>query len=339
LLSSCPAKSLLLNAFIWCISLSYGFSDWTIYRQQFLRNPDSWKLYLTGGVDAPWQYRIGPWLVVNWMDRLSHWKAYDTLTMTDVLCLAFALWVMLRVLRNSSQYQALSPQMRWLPLTAAFFLAEYYLAWTNWYQTCGTIPSILFVALSVALIDGRTVPNKLIAGVLLICLAWLQGWIRADVAVVLHAGFFFAAVFTKSERLPHCRLWQATVSMVAAISAGCVQLYLMRVKFPQAKYGPGGVVCISTNLHPGMWLTMLLALFPFWLLLGAVATKRYRASAITILLLTASVLYFAVWATVGLLDEVRIFLPFAFALIPATAMALTGWLQEGTRTPSTALAD
>ncbi|MEO6828716.1 MAG: hypothetical protein ABI164_02825 [Acidobacteriaceae bacterium] len=320
------AKSNLLNVFIWAISLSYGYSDWGIYREKFLVHPDGWRLYLSGGIDAPWQYRIGPWIVVDWMDRLFHWKPYDTLTLLDVLCLGFALWIMLQMLRNSHRYLALSPHMRWLPLTAALFVAEYYLVWGHWFQTSVTIPSILFVVLSMALMDGKAVRNRAASSVLLILLAGVQGLIRADVAVVLHAGFFLAVLFNRKNRVFLGRGQQAITSLIAATLAGCIQLYLMFVKFPHARYDAGGVFRLSTNLHPGMWLTMLLALLPFWLLLGVIAKKLYRPHGAEIMLITSAVLYLIVWAMVGLIDEVRIFLPFSFALIPATVMALTGLL-------------
>jgi len=327
-LSSRSAKSLVLGVFIWAVSLSYGFSDWNIYRHKVLTHPGGWKMYLTGGIDAPWQYRIGPWIVAAWTNRWFHWKPYDTLTLIDVLCLAFAMWIMLRALRRSERYRALSSPMRWLPLAAALCLVEYYIAWGHWYQTSVTIPSILFVAVSMALVDGKTVRNRPLATLLLIGLAVVQGFVRADVAVVMHAGFFLAVVFDRKAHPPLGRLWQALTSLAAAGLAGCVQLYLMFVKFPHAPYAQGGVFRLLTNLHPGMWLTMLLALFPYWLLLGAMAGKRYRAHGPETMLLTASLLYLAVWATVGLIDEVRIFLPFAFALIPATVLAFTGNLAQ-----------
>lgn len=322
------AKSTLLAAFIWAISLSYGFLDWGIYRQKLVGAGDAWKQYLHGGIEAPWQYRIGTWVVADWMDRLFHLKPYDTLALLDVLCLALALWVMLAVLRKSDRYKTASPGTRCLAIAGSLFLAEYYLAWGHWYQASDTVPSILFVALSLALIDGRIVSSKSLAALLLVVLAGIQGFLRADVAVVLHAGFFLVAIFGWKTSIPLGRTRLAVTSMLAALLAGCVQLYLMLIKFPHAKYGPGGVFRLTTNVHPGMWLTMLLALFPFWLLLGLIAAKRYRTDGPETMLLTASVLYLIVWATVGLLDEVRIFLPFAFALIPATVMALSKQVPE-----------
>jgi len=180
----------------------------------------------------------------------------------------------------------------------------------------------------VALVCGEMVRSRLLACFLLVCLGWMQGFIRADVAVVLHAGFFLAILFNGKAVPPMGRMWQAGTSLLAALVAGCVQLYLMFLRFPNAKYGPEGVIQLAANVHPEMWLTMLLALLPFWLLSGSILKKRYRPDPVTVMLLTSSLLYLLLWATVGLLDEVRIFLPFAFALMPATALALIGLAPE-----------
>lgn len=324
-MTSRASKSALLHMFICAMSLSYGFSDWVNYRQKFVNNPNGWHLYFIGGVEAPWQYRIGVWMAVDWMNRWLDWKPYDTLTAIDIVCLALALWCMLFVLRHSRFYGSATGRTRWLALAGALFLAEYYLAWGHWYQTGVTMPSILFVALSMALISGSLLKNKPVACLLLVALAWVQGFIRADTAVILHAGIFVALLLNRQMNVPLGRARQLVTSALISIMSGCIQLYLMLVRFPDAKYGPGGVIRLAENIQPGMWLTMLLALLPYFLLLVILLSRRYRPvqylpGGPATMLLTASVLYLAVWATMGLLDEVRIFLPFAFALIPETTL-------------------
>ncbi|HTU51043.1 MAG TPA: hypothetical protein VMF56_10635 [Acidobacteriaceae bacterium] len=320
----------MIPVFISAISLSYAFLDWEIYRQRFLLHPDGWMLYFSGGIQAPWQYRIGVWEAVLWLHQWFHLKPYDALTLIDVVCLALSLCLILRVLRHFEAYKTASLPMRWLATAGVLFLAEYYVVWGHWFQTEDTMPSILFVALSVALVCGELVQSRILACVLLVCLGWVEGFIRADVAVVLHAGFFLAVVFGK-KTVPLGRAWQAATSLLAALAAGCVQLYLMRVRFPNAHYGAEGVVQLANNLKPEMWGTMLLTLLPFGILLALVVSKRYRPGAVTAMLLTSSLLYFPLWATVGLLDEVRIFLPFAFALMPATVWALIGLMPQANR--------
>ena len=320
-------QSWLIPLFISAISLSYAFLDWDIYRQKFLVHPDGWMLYFSGGIEAPWQYRIGVWEAVRWLHQSLHLKAYDTLTLIDVLSLALSLWLILRVLRSSETYKFASLPTRWLATAGVLFLAEYYLVWGHWFQTSDTLPSILFVTLSAALVGGELVRSRTLACLLLACLGGIQGFIRADVAVVLHAGFFLAVLFNK-KAVPLGRRRQAATSLLAALAAGCVQLYLMLVRFPNAHYGSEGVIQLTNNLKPQMWATMLLALVPFCLLLGLIAWRRYRPDTVTRMLLVSSLLYFLLWATVGLLDEVRIFLPFAFALIPATVWGFFGLLPQ-----------
>lgn len=321
------AKPALLHVFLWAIALSYGVSDWSIYRDEFPPGSDMWKMHLRGGIEAPFQYRIGNWVLVDWLSRLRV-QPYDALTLIDVLCLVGALWALLFISTEIDGFQTMSVRTRWLTITGVLLLAEYYLAWGHWFQSPGTLPSVLFVVLSLALVDGRIVHNRPLACLLLIGLSVVQGLIRADVAVVLHAGFFLAILFPGNVAVPLGRVRQMIVSLLAALLAGCVQLYLMFVLFPNAKYGASGPVRFLSNLHPQMWLIMLLALLPFWLLLSLAAGKRYRPDVVTVMLLTSAVLYLPLWATVGLLDEVRIFLPFAFALIPATVLALMGLLPE-----------
>lgn len=326
-------KSIFLNSIIWAISLSYGYVDWMLYREKFLVNPDGWRHYFSGGIEAPWQYRIGIWEVVDWMERFFHLRPYDTLALMDVLCVGFALWILLRSLRTSEIYSVAPPVARGAAIAVLFLLAQYYLGWGHWYQTGVTLPSVLYVSLSMALVNGEVTNSRSLAGLLLIFLSWVQGFIRADVAVILHAGFFLTVLLRPRRAVPLGRGLQAGISLLAVLVAGCVQLYLMLVRFPHAKYGPGGVVRIVTNLHPGMWLTLLLGMLPYWLMLAWMFRRHYHPDQVTTMLLTASFLYLAVWSVVGLLDEVRIFLPFAFALMPATALAVVGLLTEtGTAT-------
>ena len=326
LLSTRTSSSPLVNLFVVAISSSYAFMDWINYKRTFAVHPDGWMLYFSGQVEAPGQYRIGIWDAVLWMHRWLHLKPYDALTLIDVFCVAGSLWVGLRLLRSLDFYQSAPSSVRWLANVGAFSLAEYYIVWGYWYQTGATMPSVLFVVLSMALVYGAILRDRMLARCLLICLGIIQAFIRADVAVILHAGIFLAYFFgTKRAAFPDRRP-QAVTSLLIALLAGGVQLYLMFVRFPNARYGAGGVVRVTENLHPEMLLTMLLGLFPYWVLVGLILSKRYKPDGPTVALLASSALYLVVWFVVGRLEEVRIFLPFAFALVPATVAALIGLL-------------
>ncbi len=73
-------------------------------------------------------------------------------------------------------------------------------------------------------------------------------------------------------------------------------------------------------------MTAALALLPFWMILFLTLKRKYRTDSVTAMLLLSSCFYFILWLMVGRLQEVRIFLPFAMALLPSTALAISGML-------------
>jgi hypothetical protein len=312
---------------ICAISLTYGFMDWVGYWQSLHAQPEAWYLYLHGGIDAPLQYRIGTWLLVAWAHIHLHLSIWLALTLIDVVSTGLALWCLVQILRTNMTYQKSSQPLRMLGLVGLFFFVEYYLAWGHWFQYPGTMSSCLFVGLSVLLVSGTALRNRYSTSVCLIGASCIQGLVRADVAVVLHAGFFLAACSPFVRNIPYGRKWQLTTSALSALSAGLVQLYLMEVRFPNARYGSAGVFRFSTNFLPVNWMTAALALLPFWTILYLTLKRKYRPDTVTAMLLLSSCLYFAVWLMVGRLQEVRIFLPFGMALLPSTSLALSGLLQ------------
>ena len=311
---------------IGAISLSYGFMDWVFYWQSFHSQPEAWYLYLHGGIDAPLQYRIGTWLVVAWAHAWLHLSIWLTLTLIDVVSIGLALWCLVYVLRTNVTYLAFSAPLRMLSLAGLFFGAEYYLAWGHWFQYPGTMPSCLFVCLSVLLVSGKAIQNRYLTSLCLVGASCIQGLVRADIAVALHAGFFLAACSPLTGNIPFGRKWQAITSALAALSAGLVQLYLMEVRFPGARYGSAGVFRFTTNFLPANWMTAGLALLPFWAILYLIAKRKYRPDGVTAMFLLSSCLYFVLWLMVGRLQEVRIFLPFGMALLPSTGLAISGML-------------
>jgi hypothetical protein len=320
---------ILLCAVICVVSCSYGFMDWVGYWQSFHAHPEAWYLYLHGGIDAPLQYRVGTWLIVAWAHTRLHLSIWLTLTLIDVVSLGLALGFLVYVLGTNVTFLAYPASSRILSMVGLFFGVEYYLAWGHWFQYSDTMPSFLFVCLSLVLISGKSIRNRYLSSVFLVGAGCLQGLVRADVAVVLNAGFFVATCSPLTTNIPFGRKWQLTTSALAGLGAGLVQLYLMKVIFPTARYGSAGVFRFGANFSPDNWMTAALALLPFWAILYLTVKKKYRLDDLTAMLLLSSCLYFVLWLLVGRLQEVRIFLPFAMALLPSTVLATTGMLATG----------
>jgi hypothetical protein len=303
------------------ISFSYGFLDWSNYRAAYLHSSEAiCYLHLHGGLYAPDQYRIGVWMLACGVHSHMHLHLWLVLTLIDVISLWLTLFCLARLLTESTEYKSFQKSTKIFSFAVLFFFVAYVLPWGHWFQYAETMFSCLFVSLSALLASGKIFANRTVACAFMIGMSFCQGFVRADVAVVLHAGFFLAMLLPFLQPIPMGRIRQALTSGVAAFCAGGVQLYLMRVRFPTTIFWVR-VFMVLDNLHPGQWLTALLALLPFWTLFGMLAARKYRLEGIAAMLMVSSLLYFCVWFVLGLLDETRIFFPFCLVMLPTSSLA------------------
>ena len=257
---------------MWAISLSYAFLDLSIYRDNFRVHPDGWKLYFSGGIQAPWQYRIGVWEAVRWMNQWFHLRPYDALTLIDVVCLAVSLWGILRVLHNSEAWKIASIPTQWLATAGVLFLAEYYLIWGHWFQAEDTLPSVLFVTLSLALVYGEIVRSRLWPA----CCSCVSAGSRIDPRG--RCGGAACRIFSGSPvQQKSCPTGQSLATgnePVAAFLAGCVQFVSDAGAVSQRALRLGRRIPAVEQSEAGNVATMSLATLPFWLLLGLIAAKN-----------------------------------------------------------------
>jgi hypothetical protein len=93
----------------------------------------------------------------------------------------------------------------------------------------------------------------------------------------------------------------------------------MRVKYPHASYGPIPVLMIRHDLHQPLALPPFVCFMvpiawtyvQFWRNRGRGLEDSADSG-----LIIASLIYLVLWIVLGKLDEVRIFIPFALAMIP-----------------------
>ena len=111
-----------------------------------------------------------------------------------------------------------------------------------------------------------------------------------------------------------------------ATSAG-IELWLMRIVFPEARYGATPVIQFVHNLiELRGYIPFLLFTAPFFWTLHHAYKNRSALTLNTHAMLLSATAFLAIWSVVGVLGEVRIFLPYALALAPLTA---TLFMQEG----------
>jgi len=300
------------------------FSDYWEYSKQYHANPETWMDVLGGTADAPQQYRIGvPWaanLLRHGPIGLRH-----GFTSIDLVGAAFAVFVLFSLFERSRLYGAAEERTRWFGAACFVFLAQYYLAWTTWYQRPETMPSMAVLAATLWLMTAHHAPRRSrwmaapVPGML--ALAVLQGFIRPDVIIALHLGVLLVCLKGAGGGFALRRGTQAATSVAAILIAGGIQYYLMHVVYSHAGYGTTPVFQLLLNAtHPLRWIPFALFVLPWLWLMTTVVRGRGRVKAPDAALLAGSAIYVCLWLIVGSMDEVRIFLPFAMALAPLTSL-------------------
>ena len=310
----------LLLAFVVCSTI---FADYWEYSKQYHANPDTWMDVLRGTADAPQQYRIGvPW-VADLLRRHGHMGLRHGFTLIDLLGAAVAVYLLFALFARTEAYRNASEVQRWFGAAAFLFLVQYYFAWITWYQRPETMASAGVLAatlwlLSVPLPFSRGV-SMAVAPAAMLVLAAMQGFIRADVAFAVHLGVLLVCLTRAGCGFAIPRGVQAATSVLAVLIAVGIQLYLMHVAYPHAGYGSTPVVELKLNLvEPLRWVPFVLFLLPWAWLAATLARRRATADAPGLALAVGSAVYVAMWFVAGKIDEVRIFLPYAVALVPLT---------------------
>jgi len=159
---------------------------------------------------------------------------------------------------------------------------------------------------------------------------------RTDVPVALGAAVLLAAAL--DIPFPRPRSHMAVLGLLCIAIGGAVQLYLQRVLFPTARYLPTTpkfqLLANLDILHPPLHIPVLLtALLPLIVSLVLLRRSRLPLDTSDKLVLLACLVYLPVWVTLGLVAEVRIFVPFLFLASPTIAKLWTAFLfNEGHNT-------
>ena len=317
-----------INLVLFAILLSSTYLDYWAYSVAYHKDPNQYPAIAHGVADAPAQYRVGVIDTANFLSLHSHAPLRMLFAAIDLLAALAAAFTLLTLLRRSSTYTRSSIGWRWVGEFGFVGLVEYYLAWLTWYQRPETLTSAALLALSVALLSPSTLTKAplrplVVSGGLLL-LAAAQSLVRADVIVAFYLGVFCVAMFRapdESSSLP--RGVQLVVSGAGILLGLSVQYILMHVIFPHATYGNTRTVQIYSNLTGVIgYVPFLLFLLPFFWTIWRVFRKKEILTNVEAGVLAASMIFACVWLVLGVIQEVRIFLPYGLVLAPVTASLL-----------------
>jgi hypothetical protein len=315
-----------LSIFLVPIALSTIFLDYWEYSRSFHLDPNIWASTLRGDNDAPAQYRIGVLKTAEFISLHSPLAIRHALTVIDLIAFLIAAFVLRTLLVRSAAWRSASIGAQWFGAAAFVALLQYSLPWLTWYQRPETLTIAALLALSLWFSTYR-VPIAGTVGIVLtalclVVLGLLQGLTRADVGVTFHLGVALVCLTRLGRSFALPRWAQLAASLAAAAAAAGTQLYIMRVLYPHATYGATQVFQLLQNYtdHIRIVPFTLFVLPSAWAALQVVRHRAQPTSAQAGLLI-ATALFLCLWCVLGKIDEVRIFLPFAFALAPLTVEA------------------
>jgi hypothetical protein len=313
---------LLVAVFVLFTSFSYFLIQYDRMRAENF-GLESWvRNILNGIVSAPIQYRIALPLLMHSLEIHAHLRANQSLPLIEALSYALALTLLYLLFRCSPQVQNASYPHRFVLL--GFFLAavQFPILWIIPWDRPETLPTAFYLAAVVLLIVRRSRIPFAIVCLFTALFSLAQALVRSDVPVALGAAVLLSAAMAISFPRPRSHI--AILGLLCVAIGGATQFYLQRSAYPSATYAqdtPKVQLLANLNLlHPPMHIpTFLTALLP--LIVSLVLLRRHHlpldpSDKLVLLIL---LVYLPLWVTMGLVVEVRIFVPFLFLASPTIA--------------------
>ncbi len=206
----------------------------------------------------------------------------------------------------------------------AVFLAflQFPMAWIIRWQRPETLPSALFIA---AVLFSLTRLNRSRLWIVVVLgMTVVQAFTRTDVPLIVGATVALLSLFPGMvDELGSRRLLFSLGSLIVLIDVS-VQAYLKFIRFPNLHPWPSiRVMLLTENLHSFHDLSnVFIAVLPFLLVAGLLLVKRAKLGAIDKIVVLASVLYLGPYFALGIVGEVRLYVPFLFALCVVSAKFL-----------------
>jgi len=308
------------------------YLDYFAYKQQGYGAPDVLDARLLGHAPAPEQYRMGVFVAAHWLAAHLHVVPAMALTLIDGISAVIAVLLLFNMLERTTTYARAGRTLQWFGATVLVLLLVWWLGWLFWLQKPETLPATALVSVMLWLWGNRVpLPAQVLA---LLAATLALATFRADIACLLNAGVLLYVLAGRGPQLPLRRSAAALAAAVGATASVGIQLWLARIVYPQAGYGRVKLWQLMPNLiHATRWPPFVLFLLPLlWMAQNGAQHASQRGSqwgarrglprdAAGRAVLVGAVLYLALWCTIGKIDEVRIFLPFAFALAPLTSAA------------------
>ena len=314
----------LVGFFLLLIIGSYIFLSYWDYSKSFHQNPNEWQDFILGRATAPAQYRIGVVFPAHFLSRLSHGHLAmrHTISLLDLFFLTIGIAVVFSLLSRTQLYRkSLFTEKCVMQLTAVSLLL-FYLSWTLWYHKPETIANFGSLAVAVGFTAGLFRTPKLLSALGLVLIAVYLGTIRADSGFAFNLGLLIVALLPEGRSLHLGRALQIGTAIIGLVAVIGTEAYIKYVLYPHNPFSDS-LIQFGTNLiSPINLFCVIFALAPYFLIVW-LATKFWRnLEAWESILVIASCIEFVLFFVVARSDEVRLFIPYAMALIPTSAVLI-----------------
>jgi hypothetical protein len=209
-------------------------------------------------------------------------------------------------------------------LVIALFLAflQFPISFVVPWQRPETLPSTLYLAVSLLCLHRAR--QSSLWTVLLLLAATMETLVRADVAFAFGGALLLMSLV--KDTLTAFGSRSANIARAIGILAisGSFQAYMQLVKFRDFPYQKGSP--ILANLNPHLLTVFFSATFPFFLTAYLLFRQRHRFNAIEAMAVCVSLVYFPLYFCLGVIGEVRIYVPFLFCLCVPAARITASYL-------------
>ncbi len=274
---------------------------------------------------APNAYRVAAPALIRFISQTFHISDRTNILAASDLVAGFLALYLFYCLINYAE--PANPKDRAWRILLFLALIQFPLAWVVYMQRPETLPSALYLAICLFALVKSTTNTLWLLPVLVASLC--QAFLRADVAFIFGIGIILAGLSTSMKEGLRINRARIAAGGLIVLIAGTVQSYLQFIRYPNLTYTPGTkVIQIAGNLTLHNLRIFLIALFPFLAFFLILMLKRPRLNFLEKVVILSSALYMALWFTVGVVSEVRIFVPFLFALSMVMASSSPGQYME-----------
>jgi hypothetical protein len=309
--------SLLL--FLAMIMFGSIFLDYWSYSRAFYSGALVFDDILAGTADAPQQYRILIPFTAVFLANNLHLGLRHVVALVDLIAISGASVLIISLLNRRSLYRNGDRVFRIATVLVAIALAEYYLAWLIWYQKYDTLLGVMYTSATFWLITNKRSDRTWVFLLLMILTSAVESWSRADLVVIVNGGLVVSIILFREQLRDFVEIRFLATCCACATLGAAVQLYLSRGLYPKATYGDTPLVQLAANLNITDMAVYFAFVLPVIFAILILLQRRKDHLEEAMLLVVPTIAYFLIVFVIGRIEEVRLFLPFVFPFLPATA--------------------